>query len=436
MTEDMDSNRSPTSSGSPTRSSSSDAEDESLSSSVDSAAWDQDLSEKNSTLGRHGTIWQRLGRAAESISILEVAAFDEGSNTAYLLGNTSTGKVNTDSPRNLVVARLVGGTRPALGPSLQAILETSGWIITQQTLPFYKPAPGSVVLVLDELSQHVLKHVDEKQWDGIKTLVTSGSPLLWVTKGAQHPVTDPDNALVHGLFRVAHQEDRTTSLTTLDVQSGTSRATEWAVNRVLELLATAGSATTETQYMERDGVLHIQRNIPDAAANELKRAEVEGYEPVVKPLHANEAQVMLRAERIGTLQSLTWCETNVDEVPVAPGWVEVQVMAGGVNFKDVAITMGIVADNEYAMGLECGGVVRRVGQGVSKFKVGDRVCVLKPGTYSNRVLTEAGRCHLIPDSMNFVDAATIPSVYLCSLYGLYHLANLREGQASREPLPR
>lgn len=436
MAEGIDSNPSPPSAGSPARSSSPDVGVESLSSSVDSVTWDKDLAEKSSSLlGRPGSVWQRLRSAAKSSSIIEIAASDEVGASAYLLGNSSTGKVDTEPPRNLVVARLVGGTKPALGPSLQAMLEASGWKITQQTLPFSKPAPGSVVLVLDELSQPVLRHVTEQQWDGIKTLVTSGSPLLWVTKGSQQPVTDPDNALVHGLFRVAHQEDRSTSLTTLDVQSGTSRATEWAVDRVLRLLAAAtGSATaTETQYMERDGVLHIQRLVPDATANDLKRAETEGYEPSPKPLHASEAQVMLRAERIGTLQSLTWSETDVSEVPVAPGWVEVEVMAAGVNFKDVAITMGIVADNEYTLGLECGGVVRRVGQGVDNLKAGDRVCVLKPGTYSNRVLAEAGRCHLIPDSMTFEDAATIPSVYLCSLYGLYHLANLREGQVSCEP---
>lgn len=74
--------------------------------------------------------------------------------------------------------------------------------------------------------------------------------------------------------------------------------------------------------------------------------------------------------------------------------------------------------------------IRRIGSNVTKLRVGDRVCVLKPGTYANRVHTEADRCHLIPASMSYEDASTIPSVYLCSLYALYHLANIQEGQVS------
>jgi hypothetical protein len=405
------------------------------SSSVDSAAWDQDLAEKSLSLGKRGTLWQRLERSSDPSPVLEIAPSDD-SRAAYLLRNTSVEESKVQSSRNLMVANFNGRGRSPLGPSLQAILKKSGWVITQEAFPFPKPKPGTIVLVLDELSSNILKSANAKQWEAIKTLVTSGNRLLWVTKGAQHPVTDPDKALVHGLFRVAHAEDHSTKLVTLDVQSSMSRVTEWAIDQVLQELASSetGGPPAETQYMERDGVLHIQRLVPDAAVNGLKRAEVEGHAPALKPFRASETQVALRTERLGTLQSLQWCETDVyDATPVAAGWVEVDVLAAGVNYKDVAISMGIVADNEHAMGLECGGVVRRLGPGVDKFKVGDRVCLLKAGSYANRVLTEAGRCHSIPDSMSFEEAATIPSVYLCSLYGLYHLANIREGQVSLAP---
>ena len=54
--------------------------------------------------------------------------------------------------------------------------------------------------------------------------------------------------------------------------------------------------------------------------------------------------------------------------------------------------------------------------------------MLKGGSYANRVRTHVDRCHKIPDSMSFEEAATLPSVYLCSLYSMYHMANLKEGQ--------
>ncbi|PTB66757.1 beta-ketoacyl synthase domain-containing protein [Trichoderma citrinoviride] len=418
-------NQSPQSPGTPPTSWGSDGDRPS--SSLDSTASDLEASKTAQddvgSLERFSR--RRRERIHEPSPILTIAATDDGS--LGFLSRNPTKTAPSTSRHRLLVASLKGTSKPALGPSLLATLSASGWEIIQQTYPFPPVPAGTVVLIVDELSHHVLRHASEPQWEAIKALVTSGNPLLWVTKGSQHPVTDPDNALVHGLFRVARQEDQSLKLTTLGVQSSTSRATEWAIDRVLQLLAQ--DASPETQYMERDGVLHIQRLIPDAAVNDFKRAEVEGLEPVSKPFHNNEAQIMLRTERIGTLQSLTWCETDVEELPLEPGWVEVEVRAGGVNFKDVAITMGIVADNEYTIGVECAGPIRRIGSNVTRFKVGDRVCVLKPGTYANRAHAEADRCHLIPDTMTYEEAATIPSVYLCSLYSLYHLADIQEGQS-------
>ena len=65
------------------------------------------------------------------------------------------------------------------------------------------------------------------------------------------------------------------------------------------------------------------------------------------------------------------------------------------------MTMGIVPENEYALGYEAAGVVKRLGEGVTKFKVGDRVCFLNSGSYANRLQVPVGRAHVIPDSMSF-----------------------------------
>jgi acyl transferase domain-containing protein len=409
------------------------SEQDGSSSSIDSLTRDHEEAENFFKRGGLGPVGQRLAKAVDSSSVIEIPASDSDSPIAYLFTNINAGGISKHSQRNLTIAYLSENARVALGPSLQATLEASGWDITQQTYPFSKPQDGSVVLILDELSTPLLRWSSENQWDAVKTLITSGSPVLWITKGAQGVATNPDNALVHGLFRVARHEDSSLNITTLDVQSSTSRATEWAIGQVLRLLGQDRPA--ESQYMERDGILHIQRLIPDAEVNDFKRAEVEGYEPVVKSFRSNEAQVQLRAERLGTLQSLTWCETNAGEIPEPEqNNIEVEVMAVGVNFKDVAITMGIVPDNEYNIGFECSGVVTRLGVGVTKFKIGDHVCMLKQGTYANRIHVHVDRCHTIPASMSYEEAATIPSVYLCSLYALYHLANLQEGQVRTVPL--
>ena len=92
--------------------------------------------------------------------------------------------------------------------------------------------------------------------------------------------------------------------------------------------------------------------------------------------------------------------------------------------------MGIVPENEYTIGCECSGYIKRIAPGLkTDFKIGDRVAAMRSGTYVNRVQCPFERVHVIPDSMSFEDAATIPLVYLTAIYSLYYLGNLKEGQS-------
>ncbi|KAH4043321.1 hypothetical protein HBI56_213740 [Parastagonospora nodorum] len=363
---------------------------------------------------------ETLSRSAGTDSVIEIAAA-HGS-----LAEGSLGK--------LLVANLTETSQ--LSPKVLTTLKASGWDVIEEKAPFPELTKKTdVVLVIDELSRPLLKTATSAQWEALKQLLTSGTPLLWVTKGAveqgSYRVTDPDNAMVNGLFRVARREDDRAKLTTLDVQSSTSPATSWAIEQVLRSIrASKPEMSNETEYVERDGILYVQRLIPDKPVNDFKQAEIEGAATVVREFHSTGAQLQLYAERVGTLQSLAWNETGVyEEDPVEPDDIEVEVHAVGVNFKDVATSMGIVPENEYMIGFECAGIVNQVGHNVTNYKAGDRVCILVPGSYANRVRVAAKRCHIIPSTMTYEEAATIPSVYLCSLYGLYHLGGLKEGQS-------
>ena len=276
---------------------------------------------------------QRLAERDNTFGSVMNITNTPGSSEAYLCSKAVDADT-VDGPWHLTVASF-NQTTFALAPSLRATLKASGWTISTalvEELTFISNyEQKSIVLILDELSKPVLTEIPEKQWEALKQLISTGKPLLWVTKGAQTShVTEPDNAMVQGLFRVARRENPEAKLTTLDVQSATSPATAFAIDRVLWEMRTS----TESEYAERDGILHVQRVMPDVPVNDFKAAEGgKGLEPVVKGLHETQAQVRIQAEKIGTLQSLTWCETNVGEVLLEPGTVEIEVMAVGVNFK-------------------------------------------------------------------------------------------------------
>lgn len=63
--------------------------------------------------------------------------------------------------------------------------------------------------------------------------------------------------------------------------------------------------------------------------------------------------------------------------------------------------MGIVPENEYLLGLEGAGVVRRVGKDVHSLKIGQRVLLHNKGTFANRLQLYPEKCHVIPDEISF-----------------------------------
>ncbi|PLB47777.1 polyketide synthase 2 [Aspergillus steynii IBT 23096] len=379
---------------------------------------------------------RRLGPAGAGLfqSLIEVDWAVDGDVLSFLGRGLTAG---AQSPRGWhLVLYSFNETTPRLAPSCQAALEATGWKITSRykaLWPVELSTSRTVVMVLDELSMPLLPYLNEEQWTILKSLVSFGLPLVWVTKGAQHDrVTDPDRAFAVGLFRVARREDPTAKLTVLDVESSMSPATDWAIEQVLRQVQRetthGGEAVVETEYAERDGILYTQRLMPDAQINAFRRAETEGTDPVIRGLHETDVQVRIHGDRVGTLD-LSWCEEELVEPELDAGLVEVEVKTVGVNFKDVATIMGIVPENEFTIGCECAGVVRRVGPSSSPIQAGDRVAVVTKGTYANRVRVAVGLVHRIPDWLSFEDAATIPLVCMTAYVGLVDLANLRKGQS-------
>ncbi len=379
--------------------------------------------------------------------------------------------LHSPPPHTLHIVHLSPSTPAEPHPLLQT-LQQSGWtIITSDSppndnnntnpTPNLIPPSATAILVLDELHNPLLSHATPLQWQTVQALVGAGKPLLWLTRDSQlDGAGHPERALAQGLFRVARMEDVSARLATLDVGDAGADADAETTGRVIaEVLAAllvdgAGGTRVlaDSEFAERGGVVYVPRLVPDVEVNGFRKATREGDELVSKGLHGTEVPVSLRAEQMGTFQGLVWAETSTHEIPVAAGKVEVELAAAGVNFKDVAVTMGIVPENEYTLGYEGAGVVKRLGPGVTKFKEGDRVCFLCNGSYANRLQVPVGRAHVIPKWMTFEvrsarhrrvvqqqngtnpnvqEAATIPSVYLASIYSLLDLADLKAGQVRK-----
>jgi NADPH2:quinone reductase len=119
--------------------------------------------------------------------------------------------------------------------------------------------------------------------------------------------------------------------------------------------------------------------------------------------------------------------------PVAgPGQVLIDVKACGVNYPDVLIIEDkyqFKPTRPFAPGGEVSGVISTVGEGVTRFKVGDRVLASTGwGGFAEKLALEEGRCTHIPDDMPFDEAAAFVLTYGTSYYALKDRGVLKAGE--------
>ncbi len=119
-------------------------------------------------------------------------------------------------------------------------------------------------------------------------------------------------------------------------------------------------------------------------------------------------------------------------VPV-PGHAQVliRVAFAGVNRPDALQRAGMYAPPPGASdlpGLECSGVIERVGPGVS-LAVGTEVCALLPGGgYAEYVVTPAAHCLPVPGGMTLKQAACLPETFFTVWSNVFMRGGLQGGE--------
>ncbi len=112
-----------------------------------------------------------------------------------------------------------------------------------------------------------------------------------------------------------------------------------------------------------------------------------------------------------------------------PGEVVIDVVATAVNRADVLQRRGHYPPPPGAsdvIGLECSGTVAEVGEGVTRWKVGDEVCaLLAGGGYAEKVLVDEGQVMAVPDGIDLVTAAALPEVACTVWSNVFLVAGLR-----------
>jgi len=115
--------------------------------------------------------------------------------------------------------------------------------------------------------------------------------------------------------------------------------------------------------------------------------------------------------------------------------VLVKVAASGINRPDVAQRKGNYPPPASAPqdipGLEIAGTVVETGAGVTRWKVGDKVCALViGGGYAEYCNVPEGQCLPVPKNLSFVEAASLPETFFTVWSNVFDRGHLQKGESS------
>lgn len=253
------------------------------------------------------------------------------------------------------------------------------------------------------------------------TIVTRGA---FASPGGAGPL-DPFQATIAGVGRVIANEQVAVGCRLIDVHAASDDAEAAGV------LADALLARDdETETMLVDGRRYVHRTRESSIAEQTRIAR---FAPAARKDGAGRP-FRLDFLPAGGLDSLHLCEMERREP--GEGEVEIAVHAAGLNFRDVLWAMGMLPEEAVekgfsgpTIGMECAGEVARVGPGVSRLKVGDRVIAFASSCFASHVTTSADSAGLIPDAFSYEAAATIPTAFVTAWYALDQLARIEPGES-------
>jgi NADPH2:quinone reductase len=138
----------------------------------------------------------------------------------------------------------------------------------------------------------------------------------------------------------------------------------------------------------------------------------------------------LVCEKFGPPEDLV-VEDRKDLTPGA-GEVLMQVKAAGLNFPDVLAIRGeyqVRTPPPFVPGAEAAGIVASVGDGVSRFRPGDRIIATpNQGAFAEQCVVDQAMCLPLPPSLSFEEGAGFTITFATSWHALRQSTELKAGE--------
>ncbi len=247
--------------------------------------------------------------------------------------------------------------------------------------------------------------------------------VVLVTGGAQPisatgEVTSVAQAPLWGLGRVLLLEQPSAAPLLIDCSAAPTP------DELDGVLAEALSGDGENEVALRGSTRYVRR---------VARLDAGAPRPgatVVAPANGRRFQAIVASS--GSLDGVALRERAAREL--TPDEIEIAVEAASLNFRDVMFTMGMLPAAAFdsmlsagALGVDCAGVISRVGSAVSDVAPGDEVIALSPASLASHAITKDLVARK-PVGLSFADAAALPLAYVTAIYALERIARLERGE--------
>lgn len=291
-----------------------------------------------------------------------------------------------------------------------------------------------LIVLVDHTCGSLLLNPDERKFETLKSMFSQAKGVLWITFDGSISCKNVAAGAVSGFLRTLRQENGGMDFVTCDVDAGNSSSKLEVAQVICKAFSKAfrmsnmNSSVKDFEYAVRKGRTMIPRIVEDKLANKATVVQPSECEPEEQNLWQEDSCLRLDMGHVGLLDTFQWVHSERCSSKMENNEVEIEVKAVGLNFHDLMVATGQLPDSK-GFGVECAGIVTRLGDTTHGLSVGDRVCAIAPTSFATRVRAPQTLVSIIPDTITFEVGASIPSVFTTSHYCIRHAANLQKNES-------
>ncbi|KAL4968488.1 type I polyketide synthase [Aspergillus stella-maris] len=316
------------------------------------------------------------------------------------------------------VVQVIYRDGPSPAVSLRPIkdaLEAHGYAVRVSRIDEADISVSENIIMLADEERPLLVDIDPSEFAGLQNVINQAKKILWVTAGSLLRGSRPEYYMSSGLARSLRSEQAALKITTLDVDD--AGRVDIISQKAISLFQ---DQVQEREYCLSDGQVYISRLLFDDQLNRTYATDEtdlqeKPFDPTV-PL-------------IGKVQSghvVFQADARIDEA-LGEDEVEVQVRVSGLNKEDTLVINGTDYPTDFSH--EIGGVITRVGSGVSRLMPGDFVA----GYSFDKLATFQRTPHTllckVDSEEDMLAVAGLPMAFGAALYGLQTQAALQSGES-------